>query len=132
MLSFTTGEMAAVQTIASPTNILTQGFQQSWDFGTATEKNADDKFSISIYPNPSNGHFNIMTISANQVDISMKIINILGVEIFQENFYQEEKTNIHPIQLLEIPQGLYTIMILARNKNSGEEYHFGTRIHIAR
>ncbi len=132
MLSFTTGEMAAVETFASATNILTQGFQQSWDFGVATDEQPDTKFSISIYPNPSDGNFNMMTTSGKQVDVSMKIISLLGVEIYREDFYQESKTNIHPIQLSGIPQGIYMIMVFANDKNTGEEYQFVTKINIAR
>ena len=33
MLSFTVGELAAVTTLSSPNNYLTQGFQQPSDFG---------------------------------------------------------------------------------------------------
>ncbi|MEO5906909.1 MAG: T9SS type A sorting domain-containing protein [Saprospiraceae bacterium] len=132
MLSFTTGELSMVETFVSSGNILTQGFQQSWDFDTAIEESPDAKFSINIYPNPSDGNFNLMTTSEKQVDISMNIISILGVEIFRENFYQEEITSIHPFQLSTVPQGLYLIMVSAKDKIKGKEYQFMTKIHIVR
>ncbi len=73
-----------------------------------------------------------MTTSEKQVEISIKITSILGVEIFQDNFYQEEKTTIHSIQLSAVPQGLYLIMVYAKDKYTNDEYQFVTKIHISR
>ena len=85
---------------------------------------------FSIYPNPSDGHFNLKTSSEGQVTISIKIFNVLGQEIFRTDFYQEEKINVHPIQISAIQAGIYLIMFIAKEKNSPEEFHFTGKIHV--
>ncbi len=114
MLSFTTGEMAAVETYTSAPNILTQGFQQSWDFGTGLAEIPNLKFSFSLYPNPSDGKFNLVAETESNERVIVKIIDLLGREIWQSVFDLENKVNRYPIDLSAAAPGLYTISLTVR------------------
>src|SRR5687767_11905584 len=63
MLSFTTGELAAIETYTHPLVTLTQGFQQPWDLNTHVDDNQSSGFSFDIYPNPSDGIVHLITKS---------------------------------------------------------------------
>ena len=60
-LSFTVAEMTMVQTFMQPNNMLTQGFQQPELISDTTGVIESIKPSeeVLIYPNPTNGQFNV-------------------------------------------------------------------------
>ena len=59
-LSFTVGEMTMVTTFFQTNNILTQGFQQPFDFGTAIPEPTKDGFAFGVFPNPSTGNIHLV------------------------------------------------------------------------
>lgn len=133
ILSFTTGEMTAVETFTSPGNILTQGFQQAFDFGTFITEYPLPDFSFGFYPNPTDGNFNLFTESELSQQIEVKILDMLGREIFRNSFYHQNKTNIESFDLSNAAHGLYLITLLVKDSNSqSRENQFITKIHIVR
>jgi hypothetical protein len=89
MLSFTVGEMVAVETYTSPSVILTQGFQQYWDFGTYVLEDPDHPFSFGTYPNLSDGLFNLVTTSEVGEYVEVQIVDLTGKEILHTSFHHE-------------------------------------------
>ena len=118
MLSFTTGEMSAVETYNSPTNTLTQGFQQVWELGTGINENQDPPFSFSIYPNPSDGHFNLVTENKSNAHADIRMIDLLGREVQHIAFDQESNIHVQSIDLSDIAQGMYLMTITMKDKRS--------------
>ena len=96
MLSFTSCELTAVETYVSPSAILTQGFQQTWDVGTYIAEQPLQNFSFVIYPNPSDGYFNLITETEVNEYIEVKILDVLGREIFKTSYYHQPLINVLP------------------------------------
>ena len=131
MLSFTTGEMAAVETFSSPSSKLTQGFQQPWDFGTYITDFPTPDFSFGIYPNPSDGQFYLFTETESNQHIDVKVFNMLGIEISRITFYQQNKVNVESMNLLGVPPGTYLISLSVKENDSFKpENHFTQKIQI--
>ena len=132
-LSFTAGEMAAVETFSSEYNILTQGFQQVWDLGTYITEYPEHDFSFGVYPNPSDGNFDLLIQAENNYHLTVRILNILGKEIQQKEFYHQRKINIEPFDLSEVAAGIYFVALTVRKNNSPQsENYFVRKIHIVK
>ena len=114
MLSFTIGEMSAVETFSNQYNILTQGFQQNWELGTAVEEHPKSKFSFGIYPNPSYGLFNLVTETAQHVHVEINVFNVLGVKIHTAEYYHQKQVNIESFNLSSAGQGMYIVAITVK------------------
>src|SRR5690349_10763095 len=131
MLSFTTGEMAAVETFSSPSFKLTQGFQQPSDFGTYITDFPTPDFSFGIYPNPSDGQFYLFTETETNQNIDVQVFNLLGIEIKRISFYQQSKLNVESMDLFGIPPGTYLISLSVKENDSFKpENHFTKKIQI--
>lgn len=130
MLSFTSGEMAAVETYVSPSAILTQGFQQTWDIGTLIAEHPLQNFSFFIYPNPSDGYFSLVTETGVNEYIEVKILDVLGREIFKTSVFHQALINIQPFDLSHAAQGIYLITLDVKDGKSNTTYHFARRMFI--
>jgi len=130
MLSFTTGEMAAVETYLHPLVILTQGFQQPWDLGTSITEHPLPNFSFGIYPNPTNGHFNLITKSDDNAFIEVSIYNILGSEIYKTELYHQGGINVEPFDLSYLAQGIYLVAMAIQVNGEAPRHLSIKKIHI--
>jgi len=116
-LSFTTGEMAAIETLSSPNIILTQGFQQTFDVSTSVSDPGNSSFLFNVYPNPSGGSFNLVTETEINTHFDVRIVDLLGREVTRTEFYQQDKTHIQPFHL-SIPAGTYFMMLHVRGDHT--------------
>lgn len=133
MLSYTTGEMTSIETFTSPANILTQGFQQVWDFGTYINEHPDINFSFGIHPNPTDGIFKLITESPLSENVSVRILDVLGREIYKTAFYHQNNIHIEYFDLSTAVQGIYFITLTVEGDNlSGSTRHFTKRIHVVK
>jgi hypothetical protein len=62
---------------------------------------------LIVYPNPSNGIFNISLNNLNMQNSNVQIKNINGKLIYQENMYPTEGNNDMHINISGIPVGIY-------------------------
>ena len=131
MLSFTTGEMSAVETFTSLANILTQGFQQPSDIGTYVIDHPGITFSFGVYPNPSDGNINLVTESRDQVDLIVRVANLLGRTLMQEDIHHQGELEVHPLDLVHAPAGIY-LLTLAIKTNDFIETEQTIKIEIIR
>ena len=132
-LSVTTGEMTAIETYFSPNTILTQGFEQPTDFGTYTIEYPDPNFSFGIFPNPSDGNFNLVVNGEVNKKINLKILDIAGKVIQRTAFYHQGNTNVYPFDLTNAAPGIYLIVVNEGEINpfiSGD--HYAGKIQIVR
>ncbi|HLF64072.1 MAG TPA: T9SS type A sorting domain-containing protein [Saprospiraceae bacterium] len=132
MLSFTTGEMAAIETYTSASNILTQGFQQPWDFGTYVIEHPGSDFSFSIYPNPSQGNLTLLTESEENTDLKVRISDLLGRQLFQAGFYHQTKLQLQTLDLSHVAPGIYFLTIAIHRANSSIEAEQTVKLEIIR
>ena len=101
--------MTAVKIYLLAGKMLTQGFQQTWDISTATKEVPHTHFSFSIYPNPTNGLFNLVTETNVHEPFTVIILDILGREILQKKYFQHTDIHIESFELPSIADGIYLI-----------------------
>lgn len=118
MLSFTVAEMTSVETFTSPGAILTQGFQQVWDFGTDVREQGDPGFSFGVHPNPSDGIFRLVSESTLNEHVSVRILDVLGREIHQSSFNHQGNIHVQHFDISCAAQGIYFIAMTVEEMNS--------------
>ncbi|MFN0176848.1 MAG: right-handed parallel beta-helix repeat-containing protein [Saprospiraceae bacterium] len=64
-------------------------------------------WEFALSPNPNDGAFNLGVVSPENAEARMSVLNALGQEIYAENIQAVEGKNIFPINLSELPAGLY-------------------------
>jgi hypothetical protein len=115
MLSSTVGEMTMIETFPSGNSILTQGFQQPFDFSVGMSYEDGNNF-IDIFPNPSSGN---MTISwpVNSPDVfEVFVFDAIGKMVFRKKvFIQPLSKNIH-LSLDELIAGMYIIQVNTKSE----------------
>ncbi len=132
MLSFTTGELTAVETYTSPTAILTQGFQQTFDIGTYITEHPNPDFSYGVYPNPSAGHFNLITETRIDEIIEVDVSDMLGRVVLSTELYQYTSVHIQPFDLSDAAPGMYLISLTVKGSHSSPKNMFVAKIQIIR
>ena len=132
MLSFTTGELAAVETFSDNNSILTQGFQQSWDFGTYITEHPITDFSFGICPNPSDGQFYLLTDSNLDLQMTATVSNLLGEIIEQKKIARQSKISVEWIDISQLPAGTYILSLQVKEMNTSHENIFNHKITIVK
>jgi len=121
MLSETVGELAAVTTLTSANNFLTQGFQQPSDFSTGIITTESADFSLTVFPNPSEGLFNVVVHTAKDETLQLTVYDILGKKIFQSVNILYTGKNILQLDLTQRIAGIYLLECLFTNPNNGKQ-----------
>jgi hypothetical protein len=71
--------------------------------------------SFFTYPNPSKGDFYLFLKSNYSDNASIKIFNILGSEVYQDNFEFVTGSNKKLINLIDVKQGVYIIEVKSKS-----------------
>jgi hypothetical protein len=122
--SFTSSEVGLFWTIGEPmiatysnTVDLFEGFHTPEDdINTSTQKLADT-ITLSLFPNPNNGVFEI-ELKGNQMPVHYEIINTSGVQMLQGQFTQ----NVWSFDMENIPSGVYYLSL--KNNSISESISF--------
>jgi hypothetical protein len=69
--------------------------------------------SVSIYPNPSVGKFNINAKLAEAGTVTVKVLNMLGAELLQQNVISNSLDFNTSVDLTDAAEGVYFIHILS-------------------
>ncbi|MCX6283351.1 MAG: T9SS type A sorting domain-containing protein [Bacteroidetes bacterium] len=77
----------------------------------------NDPNAIQIYPNPNTGRFNLMIATPGCESFRMKIINELGVIVYQQKFVVNGKLE-ETLDPGSLPEGVYTLVF---SHDSGSE-----------
>jgi len=121
MLSETIGELAAVTTLTSAGNFLTQGFQQPSDFSTGIAIVESEDISLSVFPNPSEGLFNVVVHTAKDETLQLTLYDMLGKKIFQSVNILSAGKNILQLDLTQLIAGIYLLECLFTNPKDGKQ-----------
>ena len=132
LLSFTTGELAAVETFSDNNSFLTQGFQQPWDLGTYITQHPFTDFSFGIYPNPSDGQFYLLTDSNLDLQMTATVSNLLGEIIEQKKIARQSKISVEWIDISQLPAGTYILSLQVKEMNTSHENIFNHKITIVK
>ena len=76
------------------------------------EQSQTEEFEVSIYPNPNNGKFEILTNGSGEMK-EVVIFNIIGEQVFYKKF-EDEKMKL---DLTQIDKGLYMMQIYNSERN---------------
>ncbi len=87
-------------------------------------ENAD--FSVKIIPNPNNGIFDVNIISDDNKNISLSLVNYLGIEIFKKENIEAGNGFVYHMNNTSLPAGVYILNI----EHEGTRY--GRKILIGR
>ncbi len=129
LLSFTVGEMAAVETYQTSEGVLTQGFQQATDFGTFIIEQSIPRLSFRIYPNPSGNQFNILTDAEINLFVHVKISDMLGQVLMQSEYQTSGLRHAQPFQIA-LPSGMYVITLDIIESNTNRIHNVSRNLQI--
>ena len=111
-LSFTTGEMTMVNTLAFGNFILTQGFQQPFDFSVFISENENIDFEFNVFPNPNHGSFSFYINSKTSAALKLTIYDAIGKAILRKKFDVDSGAQYYQLQLSEASEGIYFLELL--------------------
>ncbi|MEI6853574.1 MAG: T9SS type A sorting domain-containing protein [Bacteroidota bacterium] len=120
-LSVTVAEMTMVQTFTQPSNILTQGFQQPEQLTTSVAEVEAMQGEVVVYPNPSNGQFNISYNALNDGDYLVKIYNMVGQIVFNQTYGGNFGSNIISLNIGQFGQGIYMLELRSTDLNGKQK-----------
>ena len=72
--------------------------------------------NLEIFPNPSNGIFNLKYVTDSGNKISIKVINIAGELIFTKEYLKTTSSGIIQLDFTKFPNGIYQIELNNGNK----------------
>ncbi|MEI6853874.1 MAG: T9SS type A sorting domain-containing protein, partial [Bacteroidota bacterium] len=120
-LSVTIAEMTMVQTFTQPSNILTQGFQQPEQLTTSVAEIEAMQGEVAVYPNPSNGQFNISYNALNDGDFMVMIYNMVGQVVFDQTYGGSFGSNIISLNIGQFGQGIYMLELKSTDLNGKQK-----------
>jgi hypothetical protein len=120
-LSSTVAEMTMVQTFTSTGNFLTQGFQQPEDWFTSVNEEQLADGTISIYPNPSYGKFNITVNSLENGFAQIDLYDFMGQTTFSTQIDIRPGYNAEKIDIGVYANGIYFLKYLFTGDNGKKE-----------
>jgi hypothetical protein len=112
-LSFTVAEMTMVQTFLQPSNMLTQGFQQPEQLTTSITETETGHNEVIVFPNPSNGRFNISYDVQSNRPCKINIYNLVGQILYTHAYETTYGPNLISIDISGFDQGIYYLEFIA-------------------
>jgi hypothetical protein len=120
MLSTTIGELAAVTTLSSGNNFLTQGFQQPEDFSVSIPEIQENGLAFDVYPNPSSGNFTLALNTEQDSKVAVRVSDMLGQTVYFETFYHISGYASRDISLEKMAEGVYLLEVVNTEVSSGK------------
>jgi glucose/arabinose dehydrogenase len=79
-----------------------------WGQGTGAGESVNE---IKIIPNPSNGKLKLETGNLDGGEIKIKVLDVLGKEVFSTQFKNAEEINVHEMDLSKLINGIYFLQV---------------------
>lgn len=70
---------------------------------------------FTIYPNPSNGIFNLHFMLSEATDLNVEVISMLGERVMQKNLYGVKNQTL-PVSVDNVAEGVYFVVIKTEDK----------------
>lgn len=130
MLSYTVGELAAVTTLSSTNNFLTQGFQQPSDFNVFVPSVDAQNFSMNVFPNPSKGNFFITVKTPKDYSMTYSVFDMLGKLVIASDKKIFRGNATIPLDLTRQIVGIYLLEIIFTDIRSGEQFRNYSKLNL--
>lgn len=107
-ISWTMGEPMG-ETYSQTNNIVTQGFQQPWDFGTAISP-GQSPVNAGVYPNPTSDVVNLQFGDNSTGAYVIEVFNTLGQQVSASQFTATPSAQT-TVSLRDYADGIYFITV---------------------
>ena len=88
---------------------------------TGLEEFENNIVDVNVFPNPNNGTFNIQYALNENTTSSLKIIDVLGKEVYTTNT-KKQPIGIHTQQInIDLQNGVYTIVLITGNVSTNKK-----------
>lgn len=81
----------------------------------------DSRMTLTLYPNPNNGYFNVKYYMTERRDVQIRIFNQLGQVIYSEIKSQSAGEATEQISLVGQPAGIYLLQLLCAEEQLNEK-----------
>jgi hypothetical protein len=71
---------------------------------------------VNVFPNPNDGHFTLLITSVSNTTFDLRIINNLGVSVYEQKNVSVNGKLEKKIELENIPNGVYSVILNDMNK----------------
>ena len=79
-------------------------------------KNSLNPSQLNYYPNPNNGKFNLKFMLDKKEEVTVKVMDILGKEVYKETLLDFNGTYDNKIDLTGKEKGIYILQIIQKRK----------------
>ena len=115
MLSSTIGEMTMVETFSAAGSILTQGFQQPFDFSVGIP-DPSTNHQLEIFPNPSSGNITVYLPDHSGDEITVQVFDAIGKLVFRKVLQMNSPANRIHLSLNNLIDGMYVFEIKTKTE----------------
>jgi hypothetical protein len=128
-VSYTVGEMTAVETFFSPQLIVTQGFQQPDETFTGMAEVSGEQLDAIVFPNPVSESRIFLSFQAHLPFVAaVNIHDISGRRVYSKEWSGESGYYEEEIYLSGLQNGMY-FLIAEFRFNDGTYYPYNTKIN---
>ncbi len=75
----------------------------------------DNLIDVMVYPNPSNGEFNLRINTENPETLYLSIMNLSGRVVYNQQVFMPQSQTTITLDLKEFPAGIYQMILRGRN-----------------
>ncbi len=75
----------------------------------------DNLIDVTVYPNPSNGEFNLNINMENPETLYLSIINLSGRVVYNQQIFMPQSQATVPLDLKEFPAGIYQMLLRGKD-----------------
>jgi hypothetical protein len=123
---YTDSIYANVTTAANPSGEIRGQFTKNGecykDSETGIKDNKQAANNIYLYPNPSSDILNISFNSTQQSKVNLMVIDVLGKQVYTENYTTQGGNNLHSIHVGNLKSGIYFVKIQNENGQTIERF----------
>ena len=76
----------------------------------------NNNVNLNIYPNPGNGIYSIEGNIISNKDLNVKILNILGVKVYESNIKSTSGIFNNKLNITSLPDGLYLLVVESQDQ----------------
>lgn len=93
----------------------------SVEFKNCSSIDEQESISMKIYPNPGTGIFNVKMKSLINQKVTIQLINLSGISVFEQRDVEVSRTGIHTLDLSNFAAGVYQLVITGKNTSTSEK-----------